>query len=95
MLAERARVRTILAHGIQPGSPSEAPQYQPMTPQAQTHTFEAEVEEILSLVVNSLYSHRDIFLRELISNASDALDRLRFLYTMLILTQSTSSYRTT
>ncbi|MEE8469391.1 MAG: ATP-binding protein, partial [Planctomycetota bacterium] len=49
-----------------------------MTTQAQTHTFEAEVEEVLSLVVHSLYSQRDIFLRELISNASDALDRLRF-----------------
>ena len=41
-------------------------------------TFKAEVNQILDIVVHSLYSHREIFLRELISNASDALDRLRF-----------------
>ncbi len=45
---------------------------------AQTHSFQAEVAEVLALVVNSLYSHKDVFLRELISNASDALDKLRF-----------------
>jgi molecular chaperone HtpG len=42
------------------------------------HAFEAEVSQILRLVVHSLYSHHEIFLRELVSNASDALDRLRF-----------------
>jgi molecular chaperone HtpG len=40
--------------------------------------FEADVTRVLHLVVNSLYSHQEIFLRELLSNASDALDRLRF-----------------
>jgi molecular chaperone HtpG len=44
----------------------------------QTHGFQAEVRELLQLMIHSLYSHRDIFLRELISNASDACDRLRF-----------------
>lgn len=43
-----------------------------------THAFEAHVEQVLRLVIESLYSNREVFLRELISNAADALDRLRF-----------------
>lgn len=45
------------------------------------HTFETEVEQLLHLVTHSLYSNADIFVRELVSNASDACDKLRFLAT--------------
>ncbi|NLP05708.1 molecular chaperone HtpG [Candidatus Fermentibacteria bacterium] len=46
--------------------------------QQKRHRFRAETRRVLDIVVNSLYSHPEIFLRELVSNASDALDRLRF-----------------
>ena len=45
----------------------------------QTHNFEADTGKILNIVINSLYSDRDIFLRELLSNASDAIHKRKFL----------------
>jgi len=49
-----------------------------MTKNKENHTFQAEVSKLLDLVANSLYSEREIFLRELISNAADACEKLRY-----------------
>jgi molecular chaperone HtpG len=64
--------------GVPHGDFITATQYLGHEMSKQTHAFQAEVARLLHLVTHSLYSNPDIFLRELISNASDACDKLRF-----------------
>ena len=53
-------------------------EYERVRMSAETMQFRTELKQILDIIIHSLYSHKDIFLRELISNASDAIDTLRF-----------------
>jgi molecular chaperone HtpG len=70
----------VVAHGpkYRPPGLIQRPVFPSRTMTKQTHSFQAEVKQILHLVTHSLYSNKEIFLRELVSNASDACDKLRF-----------------
>ncbi len=47
-------------------------------PTIETRSFQAQTKKLLDLMIHSIYSQKDVFLRELISNASDAIDKVRF-----------------
>ncbi|HUJ75710.1 MAG TPA: molecular chaperone HtpG [bacterium] len=58
--------------------PNSSPTPRPQPGAGETHAFQAEMQQLLQIIIHSLYSDREIFLRELISNAADAINKLKF-----------------
>ena len=50
----------------------------PETKEPRTHEFKAEIKQLLDILIHSIYTSKDVFVRELISNAADALEKVRF-----------------
>ena len=48
--------------------------------ESHTHEFKAEIKQLLDILIHSIYTSKDVFVRELISNAADALEKVRFSY---------------